>query len=212
MTVAEILTLITGDMGSRRQLTQANALRLLNQIQAIAFDKDIDAFIVSNSFVTITSGVKGPYSFPTSPRVRKFIGVSTQSQEVILKGKASSLSVDYGMVIEGNVPGNIYTPIIIDKFSKKFTFVGEPVETANTYRHVYYRGAPTILGATDDTKLLIPEEYHHTLCVQGTLALFDFSSLGVKTPRDALLPYLEPFWRSLMNSQEGDGECWRSQQ
>lgn len=207
MTVSEILNLVVGAFGTRYQITQSQALLLLNQVQATAFDKDLDAFKVSDSFQTVTTGSKGPYAFPTNPPVRKFLGVTVHSQGVLNGTAMPSYESDYGFT---NPPTqvdsrNMFVPININMFSKTYTFQDVPTDVADHYRIVYYRRAPTILSATDDKNLLIPAEYHHSLCVQATIALANFSIYGKPVPKEALDPYMEPFWESLFGATDSNG-------
>lgn len=206
MTVSEILSLVIGEFGTRYQLTQPQALQLLNQVQEIAFDKDLDAFKVSDSFQTIITGSKGPYSFPTNPPVRKFLGVTLYGQDVIDRTAQPSQEIDYGLVISQTPVDSraVFVTTHINIFSKNYTFAAVPSDVANTYRLVYYRKAPTIRGITDDANLLIPSQYHHTLCVQGTIALANFSLYGKPINRDEMEQYMAPFWDSLQGATDGN--------
>ena len=200
MTVSEIVNLAQGELGTRNSLTSTEILRLLNQIQSMAFDSDKPAFMVSDQFVTVTTGSKGPYSFPLTPPCRRFVGVSGYSQAIIMGVAPAVQYIDYGLEVSSlPIDGrSMYEPTIIDIFGKTFTFVNTPTDVANTYRMVYYRRAPTIRSLTDDANLLIPSEYHHTLCVQGIALLADFSIYGTKAGREMMQQtVLQPFWDSL---------------
>jgi len=207
MTVSEILNLAIGEFGTRYNLQVSDALRLLNQIQAMAFDADLQAFMVSDQFVTVSTGVKGPYNFPTTPPVRRFVGVTAYTQSQLMQTGKSFIDLDYGLII-GTSPvdsRNMFEDILIDIFGKAFTFNTTPSDTADTYRMVYYRRAPSIRSATDDANLLIPTEYHHSLCVQGIGALADYSIYGTKNGRLRIQEdMIKPFWDSLNTTTDGN--------
>jgi hypothetical protein len=86
---------------------------------------------------------------------------------------------------------------------RSITFVRDPSAAANTndkpYRWVYWRQAPDIATEFEDSDLVVPESYHHTLVYQGVEALakrhlYDEPVSSV----EALKPFLKPFW---VNSQ-----------
>jgi len=200
MTVSEIISAVQGEFGTRNQLQVSDVLRLLNQIQLMAFDSDKPAFMVTDQFVTVSAGVKGPYNFPTNPPVRKFVGVTQYTVPQILGTGPAEAVIDYGLVLQSPIACDrvLYEDIIVDVFGKTFTFINDPSTEADTYRMVYYRRPKTITGALDDANLLIPAEYHHTLCVQGCVALADFSLYGKKSGRAMLqAEFFEPFWESM---------------
>lgn len=207
MLVSEIISLIIGEFGTRFQLQSSDALRLLNQIQAMAFDSDKKAFMVLDQFVTVSTGVKGPYNFPTTPPVRRFVGVTTASVAQVMGTAKLKVDTDYGLIL-GNQPVDprtMYEDIYIDTFGRTFTFTDEPNDAADTYRMVYYRRAPTIRSTADDTNLLIPVEFHHTLCVQGVGALANYSLYGEKNGNERIKQeFIKPFWDSLDRVTDGN--------
>jgi hypothetical protein len=207
MTVSEILNLAIGEFGTRYNLQVSDALRLLNQIQAMAFDADLQAFLVSDQFVTVSTGVKGPYNFPTTPPVRRFVGVTQFTQSQLMGTGQRFIDLDFGLVLNaGPVDSrNMFEDIIIDTFGRAFTFNISPSDVTDAYRMVYYRRAPSIRSATDDTNLLIPVEYHHSLCVQGIGALADYSIYGTKNGRLRIQEdMIKPFWDSLNTTTDGN--------
>ena len=213
MLVSEIVTMILGNLGVRSQLTQSQALQLVNQIQTIAFSKDLSAFIISDKFLTVTDGSKGPYPFPSSPPVRKLIGVTTYGQDVVMGiSQGEVVDDDYGFNPRIPTPTSIYLPLAVDQISRTFTFLSAPAVSMDKYRVVYYRRPDPIRAVSDDSRLIIPQEYHHTLVVQGAIALSDFGLLGRKTPEQVLEPYLRPFWDYLLGSTDPNNTSYISEQ
>jgi len=207
MLVSEIISLIIGEFGTRFQLQSSDALRLLNQVQAMAFDADKKAFMVLDQFVSVSTGVKGPYNFPTSPLVRRFVGVTTASVAQVMGTARRQLTSDYGLIL-GVSPADsrtLYEDIFIDYFGRTFTFSDTPTDAVDTYRMVYYRRAPVIRSTQDDGNLLIPVEYQHSLCVQGVGALANYSLYGEKNGNERIKQeYIKPFWDALDYATDGN--------
>jgi len=206
MTVSEIINQITAEYGSRHQITEAQALLLLNQIQLMAFDEDLEAFLSYTQYLTVDSG-EGPYDFPTTPPCRKFLGVTTLTIPQLLGYTRFGLpaSSDYGMQVGSMLnPRRKYLPISLNVIDRNFTFLEEPTTTSDTYRMVYYRNPETIRSTTDDARLLIPSQYHYSMCVQGSIALADYTLYNDKVSRPELRTYLQPYWDFLDDQNDPD--------
>lgn len=210
MTVAEIVQWASDEFGERNLTTPQQALTYLNQVQQMAFDRDLDAFINMDNFVTVNPiSPQGPYPMPTAPGVRKLIGITTYTLEqlsVIRQGGQLTVT-DYGLPTSTVDERTVYTQINIQAFPPPvtFTFIQDPtgiITDANTYRFVYYVRPALIRALTDDENLWIPEEFHANLCVEGIKILADSSTLGTHTPKERMEPYLEPFWSSMTQSQD----------
>jgi hypothetical protein len=210
MTLTEIVDLCEKEYGNRFQVKRADVIKLLDQIQKIAFNRDLAAFLVWNSYVTgIIAGTKGPYAFPTVPPVRKLLGVTKVSDRQYFGDRmGTDEAYDYGLLLNYFDERKEYMPGRVDIFARTFTFIEEPETAANTYRWIYFRRAPTITGtdSTNEANLLIPEEFHFTSLVQGVGALSDNLTYGDKTPEEVLEPYLQPFWTSVTELSTGIGE------
>lgn len=202
MTITEIITLAEQENGARYQISQTVLLQYLDTIQKIAFSKDLKAFQYWGAYLTINAGV-GPYSFPTTVPVRKMIGVTSVTDAEIFGETARYVSDndDYGLDLTTSHERSFYEIGRIDPFARTFTFTNTPVSTANYYRWVYYR-RPGNITALASTTLIIPEEYHHTLCLQGIMALADNAVNGDKpmTAETILKPYLEGFWSDMQDA------------
>ena len=208
MTVAEILNAVMGEYGARNQISQTQALSLLNAVQNIAFSEDIPAFMVVDNLLTISGTTpQGPYPFPITPPCRKFIGVTqcTPDQVLGIGGVPTVLSY-YGPRWFPATPDNrgIYEKVLVKPLDRTFTFVDVP-STSSTFYQVYYRSAPTIRSALDDTNLLIPPAFHHTLCVQGCTALSDFGLYGTKAPEAFMEQFIRPFLDSMSGATDANG-------
>lgn len=199
MTITEIITLAEQAYGARYQINQTTLLQYLDTVQKLAFTKDLMAFQYWGAYMTINAGV-GPYSFPTAVPVRKMIGVTAVTDTEIFGEPARYLADndDYGLDLQLSNERRFYEPGRIDPFARTFTFINEPSTASNYYRWVYYR-RPGNITALNSTTLIIPEEYHHTVCLQGVLALADNAVNGEKpmTPEAILKPYLEGFWSDM---------------
>ena len=202
MTITEIITLAEQEYGARYQVSQATLLSYLDTVQKTAFNKDLEAFKYWGAYLTINSGV-GPYAFPTTVPVRKMIGVTAVTDADIFGTTTRYVSDldDYGMDLNIANERRFYEPGRIDAFARTFTFINDPETTANYYRWVYYRrpGNITSLGSTT---LIIPEEYHHSVCLQGVIALCDNAVNGDKpmTKEQLLKPYMEGFWADMADA------------
>lgn len=210
MTVAEIINWAIDEYGERGLTTPEQGLLYLNQVQQMAFDKDLDAFIDYSSYLTVNPlSPKGPYPLPTSPRPRKLIGVTAYSLEQLVQVRqGGSITVrDYGLPISTVDERNVYEPIDIKLFPPPatFTFVAAAStisQEAETYRIVYYVRPPVIRTITDDSNLWIPEEFHYNLGVEGIKMLADASNLGDKAPKEIMEPFLQPFWDTMTQSTD----------
>ncbi len=274
MTLLEAKNLAIAEYGNRYQISPDQLLRYANIVQAMAFDKDLEAFkdfsntltilqqfnvatfsvapaaadvgksvlssggatgtlrYFENSSVrkiiaveltdaddpfldgetfTITTGTgagtfdsadaqetyKGPYTFPTSPLVRKLLGITKATDAQLYAVPPTTTGDDYGMVTGFN-PERIWEKIRPSNFGavRSITFIDTPSTTA-VYRWVFYIRAPVIASWTDDANFRIPLEYHWTAFYQAIIALCDNATYGDKQPLDAILPYLEPFWDAM---------------
>jgi hypothetical protein len=213
MTIAEILQQVIDEYGAKNQITEAQALRYLNQIQTIAFTRDMNALLVFSDYLTVVEGQR-EYAFPTSPLCRKFVGVTQYDPRAILGipfTETDITSLDYGR-LESTEPRSIYEQLIVDPIKRIYTFSEDPSTVADTYRIVYYRRPPTILNSTDDTNLLIPPEHHWTTVVQGMSKLADNDLYDDKTPKQVLEPIMQDFWDELAQSTDlGNRNSWNNQ-
>lgn len=274
MTLAEIIDLAVAEYGTRYQLTAQQLLQHVDRIQKIAFNRDLDAFLYWENYLTVlseltlsasgytpavtadigktvtngsvsgtlryfnnttrkwavetsgsfpagaaltitggagagtlsSSGVYyGPYSWPSDPPVRKMLGLTRVTDAQLWNNPSLAEAYDYGERLNDYDPRRFIIPARKYDLERTNTFVYEPATDANTYRWVYYRRAPTISSEADDDKLLIPEEFHHTLIYQGVIALADNALYGDKQPQELLEPYLAPFWESMQQNYTPDG-------
>lgn len=210
MTVAEIIGWAIDEYGERNLTTPEQGLKYLNQVQQMAFDRDLDAFIEYNKYLIVNpSSPQGPYPMPTSPGVRKVIGVTTlTAEQLVAIRQGGQLTVrDYGLPTSTIDERNVYEPIEIYNFPPPITFrfVADAATidtTANKYRLVYYMSPPKIRTIMDDSNLWIPEAFHYNMCVEGIKKLADASNLGDKAPKAAMEPFLSPFWDTMTQAQD----------
>lgn len=208
MTLDEIVTQAEREYGARFSVKRAQIVKFADQIQKIAFNRDLDVFIQYAVYMTGLTTSLGPYAFPTVPPCRKLIGVTSVTDEQLL-GDAMRFSIsDYGVDLNGYDERRMFVKGRVDAIARTFTFLVAPETTANFYRWIYYRRAPTITGTdtANDANLLIAEEFHQTLMVDGIGALCDKATWGGKTPEEILLPFLEPYWEMLVEQSIGQGK------
>jgi len=146
-----------------------------------------DDYTVSEA-ITITSGTgagtlvaadhqvgyKGPYSYPTSPAVRKMHGVTIWTDAHIFGTEItySNELNDYGLPISKIHRRRFFQPGRHDDVNETFTFSSKPNRT-DTYRWFYWYKPDTITtinaGAGGDDEVLIPSR-HHAAYVQACVA------------------------------------------
>lgn len=181
--------------------------------------------------ITITSGTgagtfsaqetaKGPYSwaalnplagsltpFTATGGVRRMIGVTQLTEEQLFTSRGQLLIRDYGFTLVKGDDRNTYETVRKNDVQKFITFIDTPIETANTYRWVYYIRPPTIASKTlDDANLLIPEEFHQTVIVEGVGKLCDRTTYGDQAPEQYLAPVIQPYWDMLSQQYAGMGD------
>lgn len=181
--------------------------------------------------ITITSGTgagtfssqevsKGPYSWadlaPSSGSltpytadagVRRMLGVTSVTDEQLLKSRGQLLVEDYGFSYGFADDRHIYENVRKNDIQRHITFIDEPLEDANTYRWVYYIRPPAIASkTTDDPNLLIPEEFHQSVIIEGVARLCDRTTYGDQAPEQFLAEIIKPFWDMMSQQYAGMGE------
>lgn len=210
MTVSQIIQWFQDQYGERNITTPEQALMYLNQVQQMAFDYDLDAFINYDNFITVNAlNPQGPYPMPTSPGVRKFIGVTAYSLEQLaqIRQGGTLTVVDFGLPLSTVDERTVYEQIDISVFPPPTTFKfvqdAESIITdPDTYRLVYYMRPPEIRTVMDDSNLWIPEEFHSNMLVEGMKILANAASLGDPAPKAALEMNFRPFWDSMTQSTD----------
>lgn len=61
----------------------------------------------------------------------------------------------------------------------------------------YYLKPEELTADTDDSKVLVPSEWHYPVLVEGAIMLCDSASYGDKAPQIVLEPILAPLWAAL---------------
>ncbi len=208
MTVDEIVTQAEREYGARFSVKKAQIVKFADYLQKIAFNKDLDAFLQWSVYMTIVPASLGPYAFPTVPPCRKLVGVTRLTDDQLLGDALRFTLSDCGLDLNDYDERRMFEKGRIDAIARTFKFLTTPDSAANTYRWIYYRRAPTITGfdSANDANLLIGEEFHQTLMVDGIGALCDKATWGGKTPEEVLLPFLEPYWESLVEQSTGKGK------
>ena len=161
---------------------------------------------------------KGPYSWAslnpsfgsTTPYtgvggVRRMLGVTQATDQILYTPGFYVRDFDY------NFPSREYSDRSYLEVVKKYDmqkvlfFINTPITTANTYRWVYYIRPPVIGLVTDDVNVLIPEEFHQTVLVEGAQRLADRSTYGDTAPEQLLAEVIAPFWSMMLQTYTPDG-------
>lgn len=153
----------------------------------------------------------GPYDFPSD--ARKVLGVEKytdaqlyQDPEYYLAGDRADPAndPDYIEPAGGVDLRRRYLPAKRDRLGRTLTLIYDP-DREGEHRWHYYRSAPDILTEEDGDNLLIPEEYHHSLIVQGVQALAHNALYGEMAPVKVLEPLLKPYWEAMGDSYDPNG-------
>lgn len=144
------------------------------------------------------SNYKGPYAFPTTVPVRKMIGMTTNSDARIFGTEAVYLDDlnDYGMVLNEYNERQFYKAARLDIFAKTLTLINEPSRNSDdVYRWVYFRRPETITDLLlDDSKMLIPDEYHQNF-VQACIEQQNVSTEDGKAAREHIEYHFTDWWQ-----------------
>lgn len=166
---------------------------------------------------------KGPYSwngivpllgsltpFTSFAGVRRMLGVTTATDSQLYGETNIALIQDYNFAFGEFDKRAIFEIVRKYDIQKALFFIDTPISTTNTYRWVYYIRPPTINIAaynseTPEVNILIPEEFHQTVLVEGAQALADRSTYGDKTPEQVLAQIIQPFWDMMAQAYTPDG-------
>jgi hypothetical protein len=152
----------------------------------------------------------GPYDFPET--ARKVLGVTPYTDADLFRDPQWSQG---SRLDSANDPDYFEGPSVADgrrlhlaarqnKLNRTLTLIYEP-DRSGSYRWRYYRSAPDILTEDDSDNLLIPEEYHHSLIVQGVQALAHNALYGELAPEKVLEPFLKPYWQAMEDAYDPNG-------
>lgn len=225
--VQEILMLAVDELGVRNQVSPAQALFYLNEVQKFAFNRDMEAFLefvpVDPAKATVDGWVYYPDSDPIAPSdpVRKMLGITTQDVNTFLNIPpvfgSSAKFLTSGSPTYSNafsireIPRLV--PIVHDIFGRKIALPGGQAWSDGMY-FVYYRTPPKITSYDNDQNLWVPKQYHMTLLCEGVRIYMDRAVYGVKENlalHAALEQICKPFWDDITGALDPDGEGWRSE-
>lgn len=215
---------VVGDIGKTVVGTTSGAEGVL-----ISYDNTAKEWVISTSedftdgeAVTITTGTGagttdadypqagyvGPYTFPTTPAVRKFLGVTAVTDRAILgiDPVYTSDADDYGLYLDTFMASRMFKPGRADEVGLTFTFAESPTH-GTTYRWIYWREAPSIAGiaAGDNANLLIPARYHFNF-VQACTKCARMTINGESFGREDIEKDMGPWWNSLRKTYTPNGK------
>jgi hypothetical protein len=216
---------VVGDIGKTVVGTTSGATGVL-----ISYDNTAKEWVISTTedfadgeAVTITTGTGagttdadtpqtgyiGPYTFPTSPAVRKFLGVTSLTEGQIFGTEpiyTTDLD-DYGIHLNDYMSSRVYVGGRPNEIDGAFTFAAAP-EHATEYRWVYWREAPSIAGIAsgDDANLLIPARYHFNF-VQACIKCARMTISGESFGREDIEKDLGPWWNTLRKTYTPNGKA-----
>jgi hypothetical protein len=146
-------------------------------------------------------GYKGPYAFPTSPAVRKMIGITTFTDARLFGTQYVYVDErdDYGLVLPNYDERQFYVPGRLDRFAQTFTFISEPSTDTDDdpYRWVYFRLPDTITDLdADDSKLLV-DEWFHMEFIQACIYAGKVGTEDGNFDRNVIEKYFWGWWNRL---------------
>lgn len=216
---------VAGDLGKTVVGTTSGAEGTL-----ISYDNTAKEWVISTTedftdgeAVTITTGTGagttdadypqagyvGPYAFPTTPAVRKFLGVTAVTDRAILgiDPVYTSDADDYGLYLDTFMASRMFKPGRADEVGLTFTFAESPTH-GTTYRWIYWREAPSIAGiaAGDNANLLIPARYHFNF-VQACTKCARMTINGESFGREDIEKDMGPWWNSLRKTYTPNGKA-----
>ncbi len=194
MTLAEMVYLVQDEYGSRNQLDERTVLLYLSNIQEMAYDRDDTAFVYRDHHFLPDPDPHFVYPYPGSgdgdePACRKIVGLTTLNNAQLLNAWYNA---------EPGVRGR-YIPIQLQPAMRTFTLM-QPLPPGDAYRLFYYIRPRAFRGVQDDERVLIPEEFHHSLLVQGAGQLARYHLQGEAVHRDQLARLFQPFWDSMVSA------------
>ena len=194
----------------KNRVGKPDILTFLNIAQKWAFKQDLEAFKVYATLATTASTLSYSFSALSTP-VRKLIGVTQLTDENIFETNPITIdpNYDYGMNRNWADPRTENVPGRIDNFAQTFTFIEDPGTEASKWRWIYYRNPKDLTGPTDNTNLIIPEQYHFSL-IQATSKMCDFETYQEPVSFKEIEPYFQDFWtdmaeNTLLIGQGGNG-------
>lgn len=159
----------------------------------------------------------GPYRVPRlslgNPPFRKLIGVTRVTDKQVFGVPASDSAsdpFDYGLNLNYFPERKVNTPLRWDEVRKEITLVTtagpEITLTASgaaspnmlndsDYRWAYYINPPTITDISDESSLILPEEYRYEVLYKGISLLADTATYGdYASVRQLIDPLCSRFW------------------
>jgi hypothetical protein len=185
---------------------KSDILAYLNIAQKWAFKMDLEAFKVYSPLVTTTGTLSYSFASLTIP-CRKLIAVTPLTDEEIFGTNPATIDPDYDYGMnrnwasqrEENVPGRI------DLFGQTFTFIEDPGTESTKWRWIYYRNPVDLTGPTDNTNLILPEQYHLNL-IQATSRICDFETHQEAFNFKEIEQYFKDFWEDMADSSTAIGD------
>jgi hypothetical protein len=194
----------------KNRVSKPDILTFLNIAQKWAFKKDLEAFKVYAALSTTTSTLSYSFAALATP-VRKLVGVTQLTDEEIFGTSSVTIDpdYDYGMNRNWADPRTENVPGRIDVFGQTFTFIEDPGTEASKWRWIYYRNPKDLMGSTDNTNLIVPEQYHLSL-INATCRVCDFEIFQEPFSAKEIEPFFQDFWsdmaeNTLLIGQGGNG-------
>jgi len=214
MLVEEIIEQVRGAYGAgKNQITIEQAYLYLNVIHDMAFNEGLEPFLAVDKTITIlpSPDENGPYDYPSSDALeydrdcRKLLGVTNVSISAIYNSlyntdESTDYSDDYDFERSHQRVGQLYISGQKDEIRRQFTFSNTPSETdADTYRWMYYIKPQKILTTDSvdiqNAKLILPENWHYDVLVNGINYLIDTTYTDRKVQYEEIKQIvLQPFW------------------
>jgi hypothetical protein len=221
MLIKEIVDLCYSAYNSRFQVKPEQILANLNQVHKLALSKDLNQFLVWEQPIIISTAAPfGPYPYPEPspvglggqppvPRCRKILGVTDANEKAILNFIYGRTNPDRGTDYDFDHPmdsdadsDKIFVAGRIDNIRRRFFFANQP-DQSRSHRWIYYMQPHDLIDQTDDSKILVPENWHYQVLYNGTAALTDTDAWGGRTYMEILEPIMRPFWEDMETGEQG---------
>lgn len=222
MLLSTMVNQIYGTYGNRFQVDKATILSNISECQKMAFSQNIENFLrwdveltLVDDIVDPTKKSKGPYAFPAD--CRAILGITTLTDAQILA--SNTTTSDYstydftaatpweqsftGKTYNPGVNPSIFVTCRVDQIGRTFLFADAP-NSESTYRIIYYRRTDDLVSVNDNDLVIVPEEWHDQVLVQGAIALCDRENYGTDA-RSFLAPIFESFWDAMRGDRPSEG-------
>jgi hypothetical protein len=217
MNLVDMVKHVYGQYGQRYQLNASMILSHISTMQELAFSKNCRPFLKWDEEITLvadsvdaTKMSKGAYDFPAD--CRQVVGVTRKTEAQLLGayGQVGSI-VDYEETTTST--NEVFDAARFNQIKRTFAFAEYP-NANDTYRLIYYIRPEILVSQTDNSKVILPREWHDSVLIEGAMLLCDRDNYGGKNKMEIVKTVLEPFWDAMNqttneeNKNDGSIGAW----